>query len=59
MSAYATERGICYGQVATDEKSDDITAMVALLYQLSVQGCLISSYAIGTQKAITNKVIQK
>lgn len=59
VSAYATERGICYGQVAIDEKSNEITAIAALLDKLSVKGCLISCDAIGTQKAIANKIVQK
>lgn len=59
VSAYATEQGICYGQVATDEKSNEITAIPALLDNISVKGCLISIDAMGTQKAIANKIIQK
>ncbi|EMB55800.1 transposase IS1548-like protein [Streptococcus mutans 1ID3] len=59
VTAYATDLGICYGQVATDEKSNEITAIPDLLDQLSVKGCLISIDAIGTQKVIANKIIKK
>lgn len=59
VSAYATDQGICYGQVATDEKSNEIMAIPELLDKLSVKGCLISIDAMGTQKAIANKIIQK
>lgn len=59
VSAYATDLGISIGQVETDEKSNEITAIPRLLDQLSVPGCMISIDAIGTQKAIADKIIQK
>lgn len=59
VSAYATDLGISYGQVATDEKSNEITAIPQLLDMISVKGCMISIDAIGTQQAIANKIIMK
>lgn len=59
VSAYATDLGICYGQVATDDKSNEITAIPDLLDKISVKGCLISIDAMGTQTAIANKIIKK
>ena len=59
MSAYATDLGICYGQVAIDDKSNEITAIPNLLDKISVKGCLISIDAMGTQKEIANKIIKK
>ena len=40
-SAYATALGICYGQVATDEKESEITAIPDLLDYLSVEEYLL------------------
>lgn len=40
-SAYATALGICYGQVATDEKCNEIAAIPDLLEHLSVKGYLL------------------
>ena len=59
VSAYATDLGISYGQVATDEKSNEITAIPQLLDMISVKGCMLSIDAMGTQKAIANKIIMK
>ncbi|MBF0843279.1 ISAs1 family transposase, partial [Streptococcus danieliae] len=42
VSAYATESGICFGQVATKEKSNEITAIPDLLDQLSLKNCMIT-----------------
>lgn len=59
VTAYATDLGIAYGQVATDDKSNEITAIPALLDMISIKGCLISIDAMGTQKSIAEKIIQK
>ncbi len=42
VSAYATDLGISYGQVATDEKNNEITAIPQLLDMISVKGCMIN-----------------
>lgn len=59
VSAYATDLGISYGQVATDEKSNEITAIPDLQDMISVKGCMVSIDAMGTQKAIAEKIIKK
>ena len=58
VSAYATETGICFGQIPTQEKSNEITAIPELLDSLSLKGCLITIDAMGTQKKIAEKIIQ-
>jgi predicted transposase YbfD/YdcC len=45
------------GQEATDEKSNEITAIPALLKRLDISGCLITLDAMGTQKNIARQVI--
>lgn len=59
VTAYATDLGISYGQVATNEKSNEITAIPELLDIISVKGCMVSIDAMGTQKAIADKIIKK
>ncbi|MBJ6746719.1 ISAs1 family transposase, partial [Streptococcus sp. 121] len=59
VSAYATDLGVCFGQVATKEKSNEITAIPDLLDHLSIEGCMITIDAIGTQKEIAKKIIKQ
>jgi len=59
LSAYATEAGLVIGQRAVDGKSNEITAIPELLDMLVVKGTIISIDAMGTQKAIAAKIIEK
>lgn len=52
VSAWATDRGILLGQVKTDVKSNEITAIPKLLDLINVKNCLISIDAIGCQTDI-------
>ena len=45
------------GQVQTDKKSNEITAIPELLKLLSIQGCIVTIDAMGCQKAITKAII--
>lgn len=56
VSAWATERGILLGQVKTDVKSNEITAIPKLLDIIRVKDCLISIDAIGCQVDIAKKI---
>ena len=40
VSAYATDLGICYGQVATDDKSNEITAIANKIIKKQADYCL-------------------
>jgi len=57
VSAWATEEGIALGQVATDEKSNEITAIPALLDQIDVRDALVTIDAMGCQKEIAAKIV--
>lgn len=59
VSAFATDLGISFGQVATAEKSNEITAIPELLDQITIPHCMVTIDAMGTQKAIANKIIQQ
>ena len=47
------------GQVAVDEKSNEITAIPALLKVLALKGCIVTLDAMGTQKAIAQQMIEQ
>lgn len=57
VSAWASEFGISLGQVATDEKSNEITAIPELLTLIDIRGAIITIDAMGTQTAIAEHII--
>jgi predicted transposase YbfD/YdcC len=57
VSIWATEFGLTLGQVATDEKSNEITAIPELLRLVDIQGAIITIDAMGTQKAIAQQIV--
>jgi predicted transposase YbfD/YdcC len=59
VSAWATAQRLSLGQVAVDEKSNEITAIPALLDLLELNGALVTIDAMGCQKAIAQKIIDQ
>lgn len=59
VSAWATEAGMSLGQVKTDEKSNEITAIPKLLELLELKGCIVTIDAMGCQTEIAQKIIEK
>ena len=59
VHAVASELGVCLGQVKTDEKSNEIKAIPTLLEMLALKGCIVSLDAMGTQKEIVKKIVEK
>lgn len=57
VSAWANKHGITLGQVAVDEKSNEITAIPQLLDAIDIQGAVITIDAMGCQRAIAEKII--
>ncbi len=57
VSAWATEDGIALGQVATDAKSNEITAIPQLLDQIDLADTLITIDAMGCQKDIVERIV--
>ncbi len=57
VSAWASEQGIALGQVATDAKSNEITAIPQLLEQIDLAGTLITIDAMGCQKDIVELIV--
>jgi predicted transposase YbfD/YdcC len=56
VSAWATGNGLVLGQVKTEEKSNEITAIPQLLHLLNVKGCLVTTDAMGCQKQIAKDI---
>lgn len=59
VTAWVAERGIQLGQVATDAKSNEITAIPRLLDMIDIKGATVSIDAAGCQKKIAEKIIDK
>jgi predicted transposase YbfD/YdcC len=59
VSAWATAQHLSLGQVAVDSKSNEITAIPALLELLDLQGALVTIDAMGCQKAIAQKIVDQ
>ena len=59
VSAWASEARLSLGQVAVDEKSNEITAIPRLLEILNVKGALVTIDALGCQKEIAAKIVEK
>jgi predicted transposase YbfD/YdcC len=57
VSAWACQSSLLLGQVQTDQKSNEITAIPQLLKLLSIQGCIVTIDAMGCQKAITQEIV--
>lgn len=57
VSAWASEAGLILGQVATTDKSNEISAIPALLETLRLQGALVTIDAMGCQSAIAHQIV--
>lgn len=57
VSAWAVQRGISLGQLATEEKSNEITAIPELLDQIDVRDSTVTIDAAGCQRKIAAKII--
>lgn len=59
ISAFSHDYGLVMGQMACEEKSNEITAIPKLLDMLEINGCIVTIDAMGTQKEIAEKIISK
>ncbi len=57
VSARAVEVGISLGQLATEDKSNEITAIPELINRLEIAGSLITIDTTGCQTAIAEQII--
>ena len=56
VSAWANANQLVLGQVKTDEKSNEITAIPTLLEMLELKGCIVTIDAMGCQKEIAKQI---
>ncbi|MBM7457239.1 putative transposase YbfD/YdcC [Oceanisphaera litoralis] len=59
VSAFAVDNKVVMGQLKTEEKSNEITAIPALLSLLDINGCLVSIDAMGCQTKIADSIISQ
>ena len=59
VSAWASQQSLVLGQLKTDTKSNEITAIPKLLDVLELTGCLVTIDAMGCQKAIAQKIRER
>lgn len=59
VSAFAARQRLVLAQTKVDEKSSEIVAIPALLDMLSIEGAVVTIDAIGCQRDIAQKIIDK
>jgi predicted transposase YbfD/YdcC len=57
VSVWASDFGLSLGQVACEDKSNEITAIPELLRLVDIKGAIITIDAMGTQKAIAEQIV--
>jgi len=57
VSAWCSENGgLVVGQIKTESKSNEITAIPELLHLLAIKGCIVTIDAMGCQTAIASQI---
>lgn len=59
VSAWAAENRLVLAQLATDKKSNEITAIPKLLRMLDLSGCIVTIDAMGAQKLIAKQILEQ
>lgn len=59
ISAWAADNGVVFGQLATDAKSNEITAIPELPRMLDIKGLIVTIDAMGCQKEIARRIIER
>jgi predicted transposase YbfD/YdcC len=59
VNAWASKASLVLAQVKVDDKSNEITALPTLLDMLELSGCIVTIDAMGCQKEIAQKVVDK
>ena len=59
VSAWSNVNGVVLGQVKTEEKSNEITAIPTLLDLIEIKSSLVTIDAAGTQTAIAQKIVDQ
>jgi predicted transposase YbfD/YdcC len=59
VSAWCSEQNLVLGQTKVDDKSNEITAIPALLDLLTLKGAIVTIDAMGCQREIAAKILSK
>jgi predicted transposase YbfD/YdcC len=59
VSAWGCEQRLVLAQIATDAKSNEITAVPQLLKMLRLEGCIVTADALNCQREIARQVIDQ
>jgi predicted transposase YbfD/YdcC len=59
VHAWAADQRLLLGQIAVDDKSNEITAVPKLLEMLSLKGCIVTADAMSCQRAIAAQVTEQ
>ena len=59
LNAWSVENRLVLGQLAVDEKSNEITAVPRLMDMLDLKGCIVTTDAMNCQKTVAQKAVEK
>ena len=59
VGAWVSDIGLTLAQIKTDEKSNEITAIPALLDLIEIAGCIVTIDAMDCQTKIAEKIVKK
>lgn len=59
VSAWGSEQRLVLAQIATDAKSNEITAVPKLLRMLALQGTIVTADALNCQRAIAEQIVEQ
>ena len=59
ISAWAADQRLVLGQLAVDDKSNEITAVPKLLELLSLEGTIVTADALNCQRAIARQIVDQ
>ena len=59
VSAFVSENHMVFGQVAVNDKSNEIDAIPRLLALLDVEGATVTLDAIGCQREVAREVVER
>ena len=59
LNAWSVENRLVLGQLAVEEKSNEITAVPQLMDMLDLKGCVVTADALNCQKTVAQKAMEK
>jgi len=59
VSAWASKNCVVLGQLKTEEKANEITAIAELMQVLELKGCIVTIDAMGCQRALAKQIVEQ